>query len=155
LSELLAMLRRAQFILQAPTLIFLLCFSMVSHADACDQRTPENFKQFFSKFSSDKNFSTGRKIYPYPSQYLEYGIDPSGNDEPKPVPSRVTKEQDAHYPALADFMKENGLTSEITELRSRSAIVKVFKQDTDWLMEFYFRRKGNCWFMTEFQDHSL
>lgn len=133
----------------------MLIFCQAAHAGARSAQGLEDFGQFLTRFAADKEFAMNRTIYPYPSQYLEYGIDPDGNDEPRPVRSTVSKEEDAHYPALRAYMEKNGMRSQIAELKSARAVVKVFKPDTDWLMEFYFRREGNCWFMTEFQNHSL
>ena len=130
-------------------------YSVASHAGNCGLSKPEDFRQFFSRFSTDKAFSSSRTLYPLRVQRLEYGIDPDSNDEPKPVRSRVTKEQDAPYPTLDAYMKEHGLISEIIELRPKYAVVQVFMQDSDWLMTYHFRRKGNCWYMTELQDDSL
>jgi hypothetical protein len=135
--------------------IVALFFTTSLHAADCTLRSPEEFNRFFFRFSTDKSFANQRKIYPLLVQRLTYGVDQGGNEEPRQARFRVTKEQDAAQPALKDYMKKHELTSDLVELRAHYAAVKVFKPDTGWQMMYVFRRKGNCWYMTELQDDSL
>jgi hypothetical protein len=136
-------------------LALLMLYSTLSVAGVCESVAPEEFAVFFSKFTDDKQFSIGRTIFPLRALKWEFGIDASGKDESAPVRSRIPKEKYANAPSLSAYMRENGLTAKIKNVTSRSAVVEVFKDGTDWLTTRHFVRKGNCWFLYEYQDHSL
>jgi hypothetical protein len=136
-------------------LLSLMFYSALSAGSVCEPVAPEDFLEFFSRFSDDRQFAINRTIFPLRALKWEFGIDANGKDESAPVRSRIPKAQYASGPSLSVYMKENGLTSKIKSATSRSAIVEVFKDDSDWLTTRHFVRKRNCWFLYEYQDHSL
>jgi hypothetical protein len=136
-------------------ILSMMFYSALSAGSACESVKREDFSVFFSRFSDDRQFAFNRTIFPLRALKWEYGIDSNGKDESAPVRSRISKEKYASAPSLSVYMKENGLTSKIKSSTSRSAVVEVFKDGTDWLTTRHFVRKGNCWFLYEYQDHSL
>ena len=136
-------------------LLSLMFYSALSAGSVCESVAREDFSVFFSRFSDDRQFAINRTIFPLRALKWEFGIDSNGKDESAPVRSRITKAKYAGAPNLSVYMKENGLTSKIKSATSRFAVVEVFKDGTDWLTTRHFERKGNCWFLYEYQDHSL
>lgn len=135
-------------------LILLYCLSLPAFASTqeCTSSSQEDFARFFSRFSSDKAFAVRRTIYPLSMVQWDHGMD--GNDVAPPKRSTRGQEQDQAMPSLASFMSENGLASNVLDANSRAAIVEVSREGTSWVMTYHFLRKGGCWFLREFQDHS-
>jgi hypothetical protein len=121
----------------------------------CQVTTVERFASFFTQFADGKEFASNRTLYPLKVIRNEYGVDANGKDEQKKVESMVSKAADASYPTLHVFMQTNSLKSELKTLSSRSAVVEVFKPDTDWLLTYHFQRRGNCWHLQQIENHSL
>lgn len=136
-------------------LTFLLLQSALAVAGVCAASSPEEFAPFFSKFSDDKHFAVSRTVFPLRVLKWEYGIDSQGKDESAPRRFRISKSQYETTPSLSSSMKENGLVSRVKSVSTRSAIVEVFKEDTDWLTSHHFKRVSRCWYLHEYQDHSL
>ena len=136
-------------------LIVLLLQATLAVAGVCTASSPEEFAPFFSKFSDDKHFAVSRTVFPLRALKWEYGIDSQGKDESAPRRFRIPKAKYETTPSLSSSMKEHGLTSRVKGVSTRSAIVEVFKEGTDWLTSHHFKRIGRCWFLYEYQDHSL
>ena len=124
-------------------------------AGECRAMQPEAFAAFFSRFADEKPFAVTRTIFPLQQVRWEYGVDAKGNDVSTPVRSRVSKVAFSATPSLSAYMQKNGLTSKIKEITTNTAVVAVFKPDTDWLTTYHFSLKGNCWFFHKYQDYSL
>jgi hypothetical protein len=134
--------------------ILALLFPSISLADGCNATTREDFGSFFSKFREDQGFSVNRTHFPLKAFQWEYGLDENGKDDSAPRRYRISKFEYEKSPSLSASMKKEGLDFKIKSIKARTAIVEVFKPDTGWLMSYRFIRKGNCWFLDEFGDHS-
>jgi hypothetical protein len=134
--------------------ILVLLYPTLSIADSCKAADPEEFGSYFSKFMEDHGFSVSRTFFPLKALQWEYGLDENGKDDSAPRRFHISKLEYEKSLSLATSMKKNGLAFKIKGVKTRSAIVEVFKPDTGWLMSYHFIRKGNCWFLDEFQDHS-
>jgi hypothetical protein len=133
-------------------LMWFLSLSAFASAEECTSSGEEDFARFFSDFSSDKAFAVRRTIYPLSVVQWHHGMD--GNDVAPPKRSTLEQRQDLARPSLSSFMRENGLASNILDANGKAAIVEVSKDGTSWVMTYHFLRKGGCWFLREFQDHS-
>lgn len=134
-------------------ILVLLC-PTISIADSCKAVDREEFSSFLSRFMKDHSFSVSRTLFPLKSLKWEYGLDGDGKDDSAPRRSLISKLEYEKSLSPATSMKKNGLAFKIKGIKPRSAIVEVFKPDTGWLESYHFIRKGNCWYLDEFQDHS-
>ena len=135
-------------------LLFLAIFSSIAQGK-CDASSQEKFQDFFLQFASSKSFATSRTIYPHVVIRHEYGVDERGREVDEKVKTIVTKQMDESYPALFDYMKTNALKYKQKSLSASKATVEIFKPDSDWLLSYYFKRKGKCWYLAGVEDHSL
>lgn len=129
--------------------------SVQAQAEDCKAKVREQFSAFFSRYETDKQFAISRTTFPLRSLKREFGLDEKGRDVPSVIRSSISQAQFSASPALSTYAKENGLSSRIKPPAARSAIVEVFKPDTDWLISYHFQLKGSCWFLSEYQDQSL
>lgn len=136
-------------------LFLLLMCSALATADNCTVSSPEEFASFFSKFSDNKMFSVERTKFPLRALKWEYGIDSKGKDESGSRRFNVSKEKYAAMPSISTVIKEQDLTSQIKSVQTRVAVVDVFKESSDWFSSYHFKRVGNCWYLYEYQAHSL
>lgn len=133
---------------------FLLLLLPTAHANECPSGAPEAFASFFSRFADDKAFAISRTVFPLRAKRLEFGLPPQGNNAPMPVRFRIAKPQYENQPSLSAYIKHNQLKSRVRRLGSHSAVVAIYKEDSDWLTTEHFVRRDNCWFLHEHQDHS-
>jgi hypothetical protein len=136
-------------------LFLLLMWSVLAVAGNCTGSYQEEFAPFFSTFAADKSFSVERTRFPLRAMKWEYGIDSKGKDESAPRRFNVSKEKFASTPSIATTIKDHGLTSRIKSVQTRIAVVELFKEGSDWFTSHHFKRVGNCWYLYEYQDHSL
>jgi len=133
-------------------ILLLLGFLMPLHAHAaCKLKSPEPFARFFASFAEDKGFAAQRTRYPLDVWRHEFGI----QDEPLIVKNQTTREQDAGYPSVGAFARDNGMAFATTALARSEATVRMAKPGTDWLLTYHFTRGGNCWYLQRVEDHSL
>jgi len=118
---------------------------------ACKARSPEPFARFFAGFAENKAFAAERTRYPLDVWRHEFGI----QDEPLIVKNKTTREQDAAFPSLGAFARENGMEFTTTALKRSQATVQMAKPGTDWLLTYHFTRGANCWYLERVEDHSL
>jgi hypothetical protein len=130
-------------------------YCSIARAQTCDAQKPENFHQFFVKFSESKRFAVSRSLFPLKVVQWEYGVDENGKEESSTKISYTEKIVFQTTPPLSAYMREHGLESKIKSTKSNSSIVEVFKPETCWVETWHFVRKGNCWYFHEHQDHSL
>ena len=136
-------------------LFVLLLQSALAVASVCNASSPEEFAPFFSKFSGNKHFAVSRTLFPLRALKWEYGIDSHSKDESAPRRYHISKAQYESTPSLSSSMNEHGLTSREKSIGKCTAIVEVFREGTDWVTSHHFKRIGHCWFLYEYQDHSL
>lgn len=138
---------------------FFAFFALFSHpvgaSESCFSRRTEAFPAFFAHFSRDAAFATARTVDPLPVLKWEYGVNAKGEDESATVKNTVSRATFAQWPALSEYMTKNGLRSEIVLHNARGARVKVFKPDTDWQVQYYFRAVRGCWRLIQLEDESL
>ena len=128
---------------------------MFAHAGGCDSAESENFLTFFFHFSGDKAFATSRTVYPLKVLAQQYGIDEIGNDLSSTTRLSRSKQQDAEMPNLSSTLQEGNLIAKVHELSSDSTVVQVFGENSEWGQTYHFSRKGKCWFLREFREHSI
>jgi hypothetical protein len=134
-------------------LIFLLLHTTFAAAGVCSTPAAETFEKFFSRFSTDKHFSVSRTLFPL--RALKSVANARSDDESLPRRFHISRPQYEAMPSLAAYMDENALGSRLKHPGKRVATVEIFKEDSDWLTSHHFKRIGNCWFLYEYQDHSL
>lgn len=127
-----------------------LCGLASSSLAACHAKTLETFAPFFIRFAADKDFATQRTRYPLPVSRLVTG----GEQLQKRTEMR-SKAQDAGIIVLDDAARNNGLVQKQVEQTSSSAVMQVFKPDTDWRVDYHFVLQGNCWYLQKIEDASL
>lgn len=130
-------------------------FWVVGCADTATR--DEDFNSFFTQYSTNKAFSLSRSVFPIRSFKYEYGVDQHGKEETAVIETRVVSDTLAKQPTLSEYAATNGLSVEIqpapdTPLKHR---VKVYKQGTDWLVEYHFIKTDNRWYLYETHDYSL
>lgn len=135
--------------------LFLLLNPASSGTESCQAQQTEDFSPFFKTFSQSKPFAIERTITPLKQVVWEYGLDENGKDASIARTVEVSAAQYKASPTLAAYMQENGLTSKTKSTTENIAVVEVFMPASDWLLSYHFVRRGNCWYLQEFQDHSL
>lgn len=135
--------------------IFAILLPAFALSGECKSRKSEEFTTFFARFANDKEFATSRTTWPLPTIHWEFGADAAGNNESAPVRTLVSQAQDSASPSLSTYISQNGMNSKIQTLTTNTAVVEIFKEDTDWLMTYHFSLTGHCWVLQEFQNHSL
>lgn len=141
--------------LRALALPLSLIWSTFAVAGNCTAPAPEDFAPFFSRFSDDKSFSVERTVFPLRALKWEYGVDSKGRDESAPRRFTVSKKRYAATPSVSNTIKDNGLTSRYKPEKTGAVVVEIFKEGSDWFTSHHFKRVGNCWYLYEYQDHSL
>jgi len=134
-------------------IIFLVfCFT------GCSQNIQnEKFEEFFSHFIIDKSFELSRTKFPLSSYRYEYWVDEKGNEESATIRTEVKKSVVASQLSLSEYISKNGLSSELPDGDALDSVkkVRVFKQSTDWLIEYHFERTNGQWFLVATHDYSL
>ena len=117
----------------------------------------EEFLGFFYRFKVDKLFSIERAIFPIKSIKYEYGLDQQGKEETVAIETKVLAETFTKQPTLHEYAANYNLSIEIKppEATLEKRIVKVYKQGTDWLIEYHFIMKDSSWYLQETHDYSL
>jgi hypothetical protein len=136
-------------------LIFAMLLPVSAFSSECKSGKSEEFTNFFTRFANDKMFATSRITWPLPAIRWEFSVDEAGNDEYTPVRTLILQEQYSASPSLSEFISQNNMKSKIQSLTANTAVVEIFKEDTDWSMTYHFSLTGNCWVLQEFQNHSL
>lgn len=121
---------------------------------ACMATAPEPFEEFVEAFALDKHFAIARTDYPF--AHYRHEVDFKDDKERRAiVKTSISKADDAAQPSMQAFASDNGLQWRTSSLQRTSAIARIEKPDTDWLLTCHFRRKGPCWYLRRIEDHSL
>ncbi|KQZ40558.1 hypothetical protein [Duganella sp. Root1480D1] len=104
----------------------------------------EKFDSFLPRYMVDRQFATGRTVFP---------LESLGTSEEKKT--QVTREQFAAATLLADVIKTEHLSTR--QLATPGGMeLNVFRPDSDSLVYFYrFRQQDGCWYLWQFEDSSL
>src|SRR5690606_27013118 len=123
---------------------------------ACEEKhiKEEPFDAFLSKFISEKEFALERTKVPLSSYRYEYGVDENGKDDSAVFETKVGVDTLEQQPTLGTYIKTNSLAYEVTS-ENNVQVVKVFKPDTDWLIEYRFEKKEGRWIFVSAHDYSL
>lgn len=104
----------------------------------------EKFDSFLPRYMSDRQFATGRTVFPLESLVTA--------GEKKTL---VTREQFAASTLLADMIKADHLSTR-QQATPGGMELNVFRPDSDSLVYFYrFRQQDGCWYLWQFEDSSL
>lgn len=117
---------------------------------------PESFAEFFTHFRQDNEFSLNRTQFPLLNYRYEYGVDENGNDESITIKEEISREQLAKH-TLADYLSDNQLQHALLTERSspNEQVVKIYKEDTDWLLHYHFVLHDGHWYLHSVHDYSL
>ena len=132
-----------------------LAFLLPTLAQACSTNNPEVFAPFFSRFSNEQGFAVQRTDTPLRMLRWEYGLNDKGQDESSPVTSSLSREEYAKWPSLKTYMQANGLQAKVKSLTNKAAVVDVYKDGSDWLVLYHFKRVAGCWRFWQYEDQSL
>ena len=135
---------------QFTLLSILFLFSGFTFAFQCDM---SDFNEFYVNFKNEKQFADNRTIFPLRLTTWEYGIDSKGKDISSKIINYAANKKDVSL--LSDFMKEDGLTEKTTMKNNSKIIITIFKQDTDFQLQYHFTCHKNSWFLYEIEDQSL
>lgn len=136
--------------------LFLSLFILTSgYAHTCKVSSSENFQIFFDRFLVEKEFAISRTVYPVRHLKQEYGLNENGQEDSSATLTLLTEKQYKEALPLSTFIQENKLIFEIKMRSKNVATVKVYKSDTDWVLEYHFIQKHRCWFLREIEDLSL
>lgn len=125
----------------------------LSAGAACSSTKPEPFGKFLQAFGDDKRFAVSRTVYPL--DYHDF-VDDGVQEARMRVTKRIDKDEDAGYPAIAVFARENDVALATTSLRQTEATVQMAKPGTDSLvLKYFFVRRRGCWYLRRIEDHSL
>lgn len=125
----------------------------LSAVGACKSASLEPFARFLQAFGEDKRFAAERTLYPL--DYHEF-VDDGLQEGRTRVSKRIGKDEDAGYPAIAVFARENDVALTTTSLRKTEATVQMAKPGTDSLvLSYHFVRQRGCWYLRRIEDHSL
>jgi len=104
----------------------------------------EKFESFLPHYMSDRQFATGRTVFPLESLATAEG-----------KKTLVTREQFAASTLLADMIKADHLSLK-QQATAGGMELNVFRPDSDSLVHFYrFRQQDGCWYLWQFEDSSL
>lgn len=134
--------------------VLMTCILAMSTASAiaCGPQQPEDFSVFFKNFTSNKNFSMDRTIYPSMRIRYEYRLD-SGKQEITETHRKVTRQEDRKYLALQEYVATNRLTIGRPEVTQNDAEVEI--SSPDWQLNYHFALRQGCWFLHEIQQHVM
>lgn len=112
--------------------------------------TEDKFKSFFDEFS--ENIQLQKQVIRFPLKKL---IVVDADPEPRPVVKRLKKNQ-ITFPVIPNLLerKDKGLTVRLDTSGQNQAKAILFKEDTDYLIIFFFARNG-CWKLYKIEDWSL
>jgi len=132
-----------------------LWFPVIASGATCDAPENENFLTFFFRFSGDKDFSVSRTLYPLKVLAQQYGIDQLGNNVSSTKRLTRTKKQDGELPGLSSLLQMGNLIAKVHQLSSKSSVVQVYGESSEWAQTYHFSRRGRCWYLKEFREHSV
>ena len=117
----------------------------------------EDFDLFFDRFRSEKAFELDRTVFPLAVYRDEFGVTENGEDDSQVVKSEISKAAASRQPVLSEYIAEHDLSFQVESAARRDAVrmVKVFKANTDWLIEYRFELKNGQWWLVSEHDHSL
>jgi hypothetical protein len=125
----------------------------LSAGAACSSAKPEPFGKFLQAFGEDKRFAVTRTVYPL--DYHDF-VDDGVQEGRMRVTKRIEKDEDAGYPAIAVFARDNDVALATTSVKKAEAIVQMAKPGTDSLvLKYFFVRQRGCWYLRRIEDHSL
>lgn len=121
--------------------------SSYASAPCSHENSGENFRSFFSRYSSDRSFAISRTIYPY--------IDITDTSELETIRTLVTREKEKHHHSLQEYAKLNGMKLKVTRVGKSTAEGRVFSPGAGFFVEFKFRQKNGCWYMYSTYTYSF
>ncbi|WP_172830122.1 hypothetical protein [Halopseudomonas salegens] len=95
--------------------------------------------------------------FPLSSYSYEYGIDEHGREEAGVIKTDVREESIIEKATLEKYITENGLKFHVLPSGKPdfSQSVKIYKNGTDWLIEYQFERLRGYWHLIAMRDYSL
>jgi len=120
------------------------------HPGSVSMCKQENFQAFIDHFSA--SIASQKKYTRFPLEKLQ--VDALADPEPLPQEFRLQKSQIV-FPIFpgTDEIKNESLSLAIS-ISGREAKVRLFKPDTDYLIEYFFKHE-DCWNLVRIEDWSL
>lgn len=113
------------------------------------------FDDFLPRFEADRPFQEENIVFPLKHSFVDAGADPEPKVIDKPLSKTdVTERVSPVFPSQADQKKvtfEKMLKSPTQNQR----VVHLQKPGTGYLLIYRFRKLGDCWKLTEFEDASI
>ncbi|AXI84420.1 hypothetical protein FUT69_04105 [Xylella taiwanensis] len=111
----------------------------------------KDFASFLEKFSNDENIQRAFTKYPL----TEYQVDVTAEPEPKQF-KRILQRWQIQFPVmpLRQERSKVPLNIEVLTLTSNKAHIRLVKQDTDYQISYFFRKKGR-WKLVKIDNESL
>jgi hypothetical protein len=133
----------------------LLALLSANASAACTASRPEAWEPFFTQYSSSSQFALSRTRFPLSVLVWEFGVDEKGRESTSPRKSTVSPAEFAKGEALALHARANGLKLRTKTQSATAVTVELFKEDTDYLVDYHFQFVNGCWFLRQIEDHSL
>ncbi|AXI84422.1 hypothetical protein FUT69_04090 [Xylella taiwanensis] len=111
----------------------------------------KDFVSFLEKFSNDENIQRAFTTYPL----IQDEYDTTAEPEPKEF-RRILQREQIQFPVmpLSQERSKVPLNIEVLKLTSNKAHIRLFKEDTDYQISYFFRKKG-CWKLVKIHNQSL
>jgi hypothetical protein len=114
----------------------------------------KQFEHFLTRFEVDQQFQRSNTQFPLQATY----VDSSAEPEPKTVAYTIINAADANYATVIFPNKQKQLAVPFVKSISHTQGiygVKLMKPDTDFMLEFSFKKTSACWQLIKFEDFSL
>lgn len=120
-----------------------------------DQLDRGSFVEFLQQFEENREFQQNNITYPLPYSFVDSEAEP----EPATVDQRLSKPEVAAlkepvYPS-PQVQKSVPLMREINDQSPTGKIVRLYKPDTGYLLEYHFELINGSWKLVKFENLSF
>ncbi len=129
---------------------------LVSFSVSADQTCPSNFQEFLIKFQNNDEFQNTQRRYPLTYSYVDELAEP----EAKVIEVSVSFEQAAQMKVELGYPTEEKVKSvpfirKISKQSKNIMSVQFYKDDTDYVITYFFNYSKNCWWLFKVINGSL
>jgi hypothetical protein len=124
-------------------------------AAAAEQACPSSFFDFLSHFENSREFQQEHIVFPLKYSFVDTAIEP----EPKTIKRDISRSEVASrtepiYPPPSVQQLVPLVREMLGDFEARK-LIRLYKPDTGYLLEYHFERIGGCWKLVTFYDSSM